>query len=125
MSERFELQTERLLLKSIFSFAPDKKYDSFEILLRAAPYESIGKISVIENGSVCYDINPEHQNKGYCTEALAAVVDFAKKLGITPKLTIISFWNFPSKRVAKKAGFVKQGSFFSDQYVFKGENGKE
>ncbi|MBQ6835585.1 MAG: GNAT family N-acetyltransferase [Clostridia bacterium] len=62
----------------------------------------------IENGNVeiGYAIHPDHQNKGYATEALKAVVEKLFEQGYAAVSAGIFEDNIASRRVLEKCGFV-------------------
>ncbi|MBQ6934288.1 MAG: GNAT family N-acetyltransferase [Clostridia bacterium] len=62
----------------------------------------------IENGNVeiGYVIHPDHQNKGYATEALKAVIEKLFEQGYAAVSAGIFEDNIASRRVLEKCGFV-------------------
>jgi RimJ/RimL family protein N-acetyltransferase len=97
-------------------------YTNWEIVLDAEN-TSIGGIGFAgfpdQDGvtMVGYFIDGKHREKGYATEALTCLIDWAK---LEPNLkTIIAdtpFFNFPSQNVLKKAGF-KEFSISETEHI--------
>lgn len=56
-------------------------------------------------------LSAEHHNRGYATEAAAAVIDLARNTGITRLYSFTAAINAPSERVMQKIGMTKVGLF--------------
>ena len=64
-------------------------------------------------------IAPEHQQKGYCTEAAEAVLDYMfMKVEIEEIQTGAAIENPASWKVMEKIGFIKQDTTRKNQYTF-------
>lgn len=59
---------------------------------------------------VGYAFLPEFWSKGYAREAVAATLDFARRLGLPRVVAIVSPGNAPSIRLLEKLGFTAAGN---------------
>ena len=56
-----------------------------------------------------YGIRPEHRRQGYATEAVEALIAWARTQGITHFVASVSPDNAPSLAIIRKLGFVRTG----------------
>jgi ribosomal-protein-alanine N-acetyltransferase len=64
---------------------------------------------------VGYTIFPEHRRRGYATEAVVALLDWARTQGIDRFLASVGPQNEPSLRIVRGLGFVEVGSHWDDE----------
>ena len=65
-----------------------------------------GPTGLVEVG---WHLHPDHQGRGYATEAAGAVLDAAPASGIDEALALIDLDNVPSQRVARRLGMADEG----------------
>jgi RimJ/RimL family protein N-acetyltransferase len=65
-----------------------------------------GPTGLVEVG---WHLHPDHQGRGYATEAAGAVLDAAPATGIDEALALIDLDNVPSQRVARRLGMTDEG----------------
>jgi len=65
-----------------------------------------GPTGLVEVG---WHLHPEHQGRGFVTQAARAVLDAAGKAGIDQVLAITDLDNGPSQRVAERLGMTDEG----------------
>jgi RimJ/RimL family protein N-acetyltransferase len=65
-----------------------------------------GPTGLVEVG---WHLHPDHQGRGYATEAAGAVLDAAPATGIDEALALIDLDNVPSQRVALRLGMTDEG----------------
>jgi RimJ/RimL family protein N-acetyltransferase len=65
-----------------------------------------GPTGLVEVG---WHLHPDHQGRGYATEAAGAVLDAAPAAGIEEVLALIDLDNVPSQRVALRLGMTDEG----------------
>ena len=58
-----------------------------------------------------YALAKDAWGKGFATEALAAVIDVAGRIGVTRLLALCHPEHRPSRRVLEKCGFVREGAW--------------
>lgn len=68
---------------------------------------------------VGYVIHPDHQNKGYATEALTALIDHLHSCGFSTVVAGYFQENTASRRVMEKAGMVKRD--YEDDIEYRGQ----
>ncbi|MBN2238649.1 MAG: GNAT family N-acetyltransferase [Dehalococcoidales bacterium] len=91
----------------------------------------IGHISLFPSGSeqfatreIGYIFNPVYQNKGYCTEAVRAVIGYAfSELNSHRIVAFCSPENIPSWRVMEKCGMRQEAFYRKNAYFRKDPNG--
>ena len=96
------------LLKDELSLAIILK-DTGELIGSVSLSKFHGPEDELDNVEIGWLIDEKHQNKGYATEAAKAAIPWAfaelKKLGAEKKIiSTIEHENWPSRRVAEKAG---------------------
>jgi ribosomal-protein-alanine N-acetyltransferase len=64
---------------------------------------------------VGYTIFPEHRRQGYATEALAALLGWARAQGIDHFVASVGPENEPSLRMVRRLGFVEVGRHWDDE----------
>lgn len=69
-------------------------------------WQPVNGVQTLEVG---YHVRPEHQRRGYASEAADACLSFARALGTTHIVAIIHPENVASQRVAQKIGLVREG----------------
>lgn len=75
------------------------------------------------NGEFCveagYVIGAAYQRRGYATEALNAIIMYAKReLEVNTVYSFILKENLPSLYLAKKCGFTREGSAYTDEQEY-------
>jgi [ribosomal protein S5]-alanine N-acetyltransferase len=65
-----------------------------------------GKPEAVEIG---YGIVPAHRRQGYATEAVGALLDWARGEGISHFVALVAPDNEPSLKIIRKLGFVRTG----------------
>lgn len=72
---------------------------------------------IIDRAELSYWISPEHQGKGYATEASKSVIDFGfQQLELHKIIIAHAAHNIESKRICEKLGF-KQYAFEHDAFM--------
>jgi RimJ/RimL family protein N-acetyltransferase len=69
--------------------------------------EAAGPTDQVEIG---WHLHPDHQGRGYATEAARAVLDAAAAAGIEEVLALTDLDNEPSQRVALRLGMTDEGA---------------
>jgi [ribosomal protein S5]-alanine N-acetyltransferase len=67
---------------------------------------AVGNPDAVEIG---YSIEPEHRRQGYATEAVQALLDWARAEGITHFVASVAPDNEPSLAIIRTLGFVRTG----------------
>jgi [ribosomal protein S5]-alanine N-acetyltransferase len=62
-----------------------------------------------------YTIFPEHRRRGYATEAVVALLDWARAQGIERFLASVGPKNEPSLAIVRRLGFVEVGRHWDDE----------
>jgi len=65
-------------------------------------------------GEVAYWMNAGQRGRGYATEAVTLLIDYAASIGVTRLEAQIAPDNHASRRVAEHAGFTQAGSVMDD-----------
>ena len=111
------------------ALAPDYPIATERLLLR--PIDPVGDIILIwskehpSDGEVGYIVDPEHQGRGYATEAVSAVLALGfDGLGLHRVVGRIDARNPASGRVLTKAGMRQEAVLVENEW-FKGEWGTE
>ena len=77
------------------------------------------------NTEIGYGIEEDHQGRGYATEAVSALVDWAfEQPGVTCVTAETEESNIASQNVLKKAGFIPTGKFGEEGPLFARRKGK-
>jgi RimJ/RimL family protein N-acetyltransferase len=73
---------------------------------------SAGEPRALEIG---YGIRPEHRRRGYATEAVAGLLDWARTQGIDHFVASVTPDNEPSLAIIHKLGFVRTGEHWDEE----------
>ena len=87
------------------------------MILERTPGELVGAISLFKtdwearSSEVGYGVRPDRRGRGYASEAVAAVAQWALAAGGMQRIQLCAVTgNLPSLRVAEKAGFRREGT---------------
>lgn len=118
----YTLSAQRRLLRQDARMVRKGEGCAFFIRPREAPEKVIGRVvlsgviwGAFRSCFLGYKLDKDYVNKGYMTDAVGLMVDFAFSQGLHRIEANIMPWNAPSLRVVEKCGFRNEG--LSPQYL--------
>ena len=75
----------------------------------------INSLRAADAVEIGYTIFPEHRRNGYATEAVEALLDWARAQGIHHFVASVGPGNEPSLRIVQRLGFVEVGRHWDDE----------
>ena len=70
---------------------------------------------VVDAVEVGYTVFPEHRRRGYATEAVQAMLGYARERGVHRFLASVAPENEPSLRLVRRLGFVEVGRHWDEE----------
>lgn len=94
-----EIETNRLTLERHDSF---RQFSSDFFIFLKESHAEIGKVTILSDGEICYEIYERFHNNGYATEAVAKLIEISNRNFF---YLLIKPHNYASAKVARKLGF--------------------
>jgi aminoglycoside 6'-N-acetyltransferase len=128
----YPLEDARRFVASLEDLAPGTPGTWFQFAVAlAATGALVGDVALRTSRSdprqaeIGFSVAPEHQRRGYATEAVGAVLDYAfGRLAMQRVFAITDARNLPAQRLLERVGFRREVEF-RDSTWFKGEWARE